>query len=49
MQSSEPIIQLVGLGKEFRTSGGPIKALDDINLMICQGEVFGIIGLSGAG
>ena len=49
MQSSEPIIQLVGLGKEFRTSGGPIKALDDINLTICQGEVFGIIGLSGAG
>ena len=49
MQSSEPIIQLVGLGKEFRTSGSPIKALDDINLTICQGEVFGIIGLSGAG
>ena len=49
MQSSEPIIQLVGLGKEFRTAGGPIKALDDINLTICQGEVFGIIGLSGAG
>lgn len=49
MQSSEPIIQLVGLGKEFRTAGGPIKALDDINLTICQGEIFGIIGLSGAG
>ena len=49
MQSSEPIIQLVGLGKEFRTAGGLIKALDDINLTICQGEIFGIIGLSGAG
>lgn len=49
MQSAEPIIQLVGLGKEFQTANGPIKALDDINLSIEQGEIFGIIGLSGAG
>ncbi|MDW2799005.1 ATP-binding cassette domain-containing protein [Clostridium boliviensis] len=49
MQSEEPIIQLVGLGKEFHTSSGPIKALDDINLSIERGEIFGIIGLSGAG
>lgn len=49
MQSAEPIIQLVGLGKEFHTANGPIKALDDINLSIEQGEIFGIIGLSGAG
>lgn len=49
MQSAEPIIELVGLGKEFHTSSGPIKALDDINLSIGRGEIFGIIGLSGAG
>ncbi len=49
MQSAEPIIQLAGLGKEFYTANGPIKALDDINLSIGQGEIFGIIGLSGAG
>lgn len=49
MRSSEPIIRLVGLGKEFKTANGPITALDDINLTICQGEIFGIIGLSGAG
>lgn len=49
MQSAEPIIELVGLGKEFHTSNGPIKALDDINLTIERGEIFGIIGLSGAG
>lgn len=49
MQSAEPIIQLVGLGKEFQTANGPIKALDDINLTINRGEIFGIIGLSGAG
>lgn len=49
MQSSEPIIRLVGLGKYFDTSNGPIKALDDINLSIGRGEIYGIIGLSGAG
>jgi D-methionine transport system ATP-binding protein len=49
MQLVKPIIQLVGLGKEFETANGPIKALDDINLSIGQGEIFGIIGLSGAG
>ncbi|HAX53467.1 methionine ABC transporter ATP-binding protein [Muricomes intestini] len=49
MESSEPIIKLVGLGKEFQTANGPIKALDDINLSIEEGEIFGIIGLSGAG
>lgn len=49
MAEGQPIIRLEGLGKEFQTSDGPIKALDDINLEIQQGEIFGIIGLSGAG
>lgn len=44
-----PIIQLKHLGKEFTTTNGPVKALDDINLDIQRGEIFGIIGLSGAG
>lgn len=45
----EPIIQIQHLGKEFKTTNGVVKALNDINLDICQGEIFGIIGLSGAG
>ena len=48
-KKESPIIQLVGLGKQFETMNGPVTALQDINLEICQGEVFGIIGLSGAG
>ena len=44
-----PIIRIQNLGKEFKTSAGQVRALDDINLDICQGEIFGIIGLSGAG
>ncbi len=45
----QPIIQIDHLGKEFQTSEGKVLALNDINLEICQGEIFGIIGLSGAG
>ncbi|PNV60288.1 ABC transporter [Clostridium sp. chh4-2] len=49
MNKEQPIIQLKGMGKEFKTANGPVKALDDINLDIIRGEIFGIIGLSGAG
>ena len=45
----KPIIQIRNLGKEFKTANGPVRALNDINLDINQGEIFGIIGLSGAG
>lgn len=45
----KPIIRIQNLGKTFKTGAGEVKALDDINLDICQGEIFGIIGLSGAG
>jgi D-methionine transport system ATP-binding protein len=45
----KPIVQLVGLGKVFESKNNVVKALEDINLTICEGEIFGIIGLSGAG
>lgn len=43
------IIHLKGVSKEFQTSQGSMKALDQIDLEIQAGEIFGIIGLSGAG
>ncbi|MDO5350132.1 MAG: ATP-binding cassette domain-containing protein [Lachnospiraceae bacterium] len=49
MEKQKPIIQLKGLGKQFKTANGTVTALDDINLEINSGEIFGIIGLSGAG
>ena len=44
-QRKETIICLEGLGKQFQTTNGTVTALDDINLEILKGEIFGIIGL----
>lgn len=49
MKTTIPIVQLKNLSKEFHTGTSAIKALNNISLDICQGEIFGIIGLSGAG
>ena len=44
MALEEPIIRLRNVGKEFKTANGPVVALEDINLDIERGEIFGIIG-----
>lgn len=43
------IVKIENLYKTFHTKNGDIQALKDINLSIEQGDIFGIIGLSGAG
>jgi D-methionine transport system ATP-binding protein len=43
------MIRLEHLYKNYTTAGGSITALCDINLEVNRGEIFGIIGKSGAG
>ena len=43
------MIELKHLGKIYSSASGSVEALKDVNLTIADGEIFGIIGLSGAG
>src|SRR5579864_4983476 len=43
------MIRLEHLYKNYTTPAGSITALSDINLEVQPGEIFGIIGKSGAG
>ncbi len=50
VKTGGPIIQMQGVKKYYYSlERGVIKAVDDINLTIDEGEIFGIVGLSGAG
>ncbi len=43
------MIKLTNLSKTYRNNGKEIKALQNINLHVQKGEIFGVIGYSGAG
>ena len=44
----EPIIKVEHLRKVFQTTAGEVAAADDISFSIEKGDIYGIIGLSGA-
>ena len=43
------MIELKNLSKQFETADGQVDALRHINLSIQDGDIYGIIGMSGAG
>ncbi|BAQ11860.1 phosphonate-transporting ATPase [Bacillus sp. OxB-1] len=43
------MIRIKNLTKEYRTKAGIVKGVDDVSLDINTGEIFGIVGYSGAG
>ena len=48
-QEGKELIQLRNVAKWFDTKNGRVQAVDDVSLTIDRGEIFGIIGYSGAG
>lgn len=43
------MIQIRNLSKVYHTKKGTVKAIDNVSLTIQEGEIFGIVGYSGAG
>jgi D-methionine transport system ATP-binding protein len=49
MELGQSFISIQGLSKTFRTRTGDVEVLKGIDLEIQKGDIFGIIGFSGAG
>ncbi|MCX5206341.1 ABC transporter ATP-binding protein [Streptomyces sp. NBC_00237] len=45
----EPVLEAVGLHKEFRQGRRTVTAVDDVSLTVHRGETLGIVGESGSG
>jgi D-methionine transport system ATP-binding protein len=43
------MIEIRQLTKEYKTKNGTVKGVDDVSLTVQRGEVYGIVGYSGAG
>ena len=44
-QAKSPVLELRGLSKHF----GGVKAVDDLDITVNEGEIFGLIGPNGSG
>ena len=43
------MIEIQNLSKSYRTASGQVEALKDVSITIGSGDIYGIIGMSGAG
>ena len=48
-EQAAPAIRLSGVSKTFRTGGGSLEVLKDINLTVAPQRIVGLIGASGSG
>jgi oligopeptide transport system ATP-binding protein len=49
MENQEVLFEIDHLEKQFKVSGGTLKAVDDVSFQIKKGETFGLVGESGCG
>lgn len=49
MDARTPAIEVTGLTRTYRTGRGVVTALDDVDLVVPQGQVLGVLGENGAG
>ncbi len=47
--AGEALLEIRGLEVEFRTSAGPVRAVDGVDLDVRAGEIVGLVGESGSG
>ena len=46
---SDGVIRTIGLTKVFAGRGGPVRAVEGLDLTVYKGEIFGLLGPNGAG
>src|SRR5579863_7603211 len=47
--ADDAVLRLSGLGVEFRTAAGTVRAVEQLSLFVAAGECLGVVGESGAG
>src|SRR5919109_2248705 len=48
-EQTVPAIRLMGVSKSFRSAGGLLEVLKDVNLVVTPETIVGLIGASGSG
>ena len=46
---SAPVLEVLGLGVEFATDRGPLRAVDGVSFSVAAGQTLAIVGESGCG
>ena len=48
-ETTRHLLEVSHLSTSFATSRGPVRAVDDVSLVLDRGETLGVVGESGSG